>query len=74
MTVRPSARPDADHLATHARTIDRLYEQLMYWTSPTLLAGFHLCLDRPRMLSVPAREPAPLAAAKDGVCVALFQT
>ena len=35
MTVRPSALPDADHFATHARTIDRLYEQLMYWTSPT---------------------------------------
>jgi len=37
MTVLPGARPDADldHLATHARTIDRLYEQLMYWTSPT---------------------------------------
>jgi len=31
MTVLPDARPDADldHLATHARTIDRLYEQLM---------------------------------------------
>src|SRR5262252_3676186 len=37
VTVLPSARPDAelDHLAMHARTIDRLYEQLMYWTSPT---------------------------------------
>ena len=37
VTAPPSARPDAelDHLATHARTIDRLYEQLMYWTSST---------------------------------------
>jgi hypothetical protein len=37
ITVQPSAPLDAklDHLAAHARVIDRLYEELIRWTPPS---------------------------------------
>jgi len=36
ITVQRSASPDTklDHLATHGRMVDQLYEELMRWTPP----------------------------------------
>jgi hypothetical protein len=41
VTVQPSAAPDpkSDHLAAHARTLDRLYGELIRWTPPSCSSG-----------------------------------